>query len=101
MRVEPPSVGIAVNGYGSDFQDRIATFTEGTGAAGAATQAWNILIELTGNETIVTVDMGKAQTVVKMDKNYDVPVDTPVGIAVDRAKVCLFDPATGDRIRAA
>jgi multiple sugar transport system ATP-binding protein len=57
--------------------------------------------ELTGNETIVTLQMGKAQTVVKMDKNYDVPADTPVGITIDRAKVCLFDPASGERIRAA
>ena len=57
--------------------------------------------ELTGNETIVTVQMGKAQTVVKMDKNYDVAADTPVGVTVDRAKLCLFDPASGERIRAA
>ncbi|HET7717880.1 MAG TPA: ABC transporter ATP-binding protein [Bauldia sp.] len=56
--------------------------------------------ELTGNETIVTLQMAKAQAVVKMDKNYDVPVDAAVGIAVDRAKLCLFDPATGDRIAA-
>ncbi len=41
--------GIAVNGYASDFQDRIASFTEGSGVAGAAEQAWNILKELTGN----------------------------------------------------
>jgi len=41
--------GIAVINYGSDFQDRIASFTEGTGAEGAAQQAWNILIELTGH----------------------------------------------------
>jgi multiple sugar transport system ATP-binding protein len=57
--------------------------------------------ELTGNETIVTLQMGKAQTVVKMDKNYDVPADTVVGVTVDRAKLCLFDPASGERIRTA
>jgi multiple sugar transport system ATP-binding protein len=56
--------------------------------------------ELTGNETIVTVTVGKGQTVVKMDKNYDVPADTPVGIAINRDKICLFDQAKGDRIRA-
>jgi multiple sugar transport system ATP-binding protein len=56
--------------------------------------------ELTGNETIVTVQVGKAQAVVKMDKNYEVPANTPVGIAIDRAKVCLFDQANGDRITA-
>ncbi len=56
--------------------------------------------ELTGNETIVTVQCGKAQVVVKMDKNYDVPANTAVGIMIDRDKVCVFDAATGDRVRA-
>ncbi len=35
-----------------------------------------------------------------MDKNYEVPVDTGVGIAIDRSKLSLFDPATGERIAA-
>ena len=60
--------------------------------AGADLRAAVYACELTGNETIVTLQMGKAQVVVKMDKNYDVPVDTVVGVAVDRAKLCLFDP---------
>ena len=54
--------------------------------------------EFTGNETIVTVQLGKTQVVVKMDKNYDMPVDTSVGIAIDSGKLRLFDAATGDRI---
>jgi len=68
--------------------------------AGADLRAAVYACELTGNETIVTLQMGKAQTVVKMDKNYDVPADTVVGVTVDRAKVCLFDPASGERIAA-
>ena len=56
--------------------------------------------ELTGNETIVTVQLGKVQAVVKMDKNYDVRADTPVGITIDRGKVRLFDPASGNRVTA-
>ena len=56
--------------------------------------------ELTGNETIVTVQVGKGQTVVKMDKNYDVPADTPVGIAIDRDKIRMFDEVKGDRLAA-
>ena len=56
--------------------------------------------ELTGNETIVTVEVGKGQCVVKMDKNYDVPADTPVGIAIDRDKIRMFDEAKGDRLAA-
>jgi multiple sugar transport system ATP-binding protein len=69
--------------------------------AGADLRAAVYACELTGNETIVTLQMGKAQTVVKMDKNFDVPVDTIVGVTVDRAKLCLFDPASGERIRTA
>jgi multiple sugar transport system ATP-binding protein len=56
--------------------------------------------ELTGNETIVTCRIGKAQVVVKMDKNFDVPVDSAVGIGIDRAKLSLFDPVSGDKIHA-
>jgi multiple sugar transport system ATP-binding protein len=54
--------------------------------------------ELTGNETAVTCAVGEAQVVVKMDKSFDLAPDTPVGLAVDRAKLCLFDAATGERL---
>ena len=69
--------------------------------AGADLRASVYACELTGNETIVTVQLGKTQAVVKMDKNYDMPVDTSVGIAIDSGKLRLFDSATGDRIAAA
>jgi multiple sugar transport system ATP-binding protein len=55
--------------------------------------------ELTGNETIVTCTVGDSQVVVKMDKDFDVAIDEPVGIKIDARKACLFDPATGDRVR--
>ena len=42
--------------------------------------------ELTGNETIITVKSASRMALVKMDKNYEVPVDTGVGIAIDRSK---------------
>ena len=54
--------------------------------------------ELTGNETVVTCQTGDAQVVVKMDKDFDVPADSAVGIAIDRAKLCVFDAETGNRI---
>ncbi len=54
--------------------------------------------ELMGNETAVTCQIGKVQVVVKMDKDFDVAADTPVGIAIDRAKLCVFDATTGERI---
>jgi multiple sugar transport system ATP-binding protein len=56
--------------------------------------------ELTGNETIVTCTLSDAQVVVKMDKDFDVPIDAPVGIQINNRKACLFDPATGERVRA-
>ncbi|MCB1497620.1 MAG: ABC transporter ATP-binding protein [Bauldia sp.] len=54
--------------------------------------------ELTGNETIVTCQMGESQVVVKMDKNYDMPSDTVVALSIAEEKMCLFDPESGDRI---
>ena len=55
--------------------------------------------ELTGNETIVTCRLGGGQAVVKMDKSFDIPLDAPVGIRIDAAKLCLFDQASGERLR--
>jgi multiple sugar transport system ATP-binding protein len=55
--------------------------------------------ELTGNETIVTCTLGDGQAVVKMDKDFEVAIDAPVGVKIDARKACLFDPAGGDRIR--
>ncbi|MEQ9689567.1 MAG: ABC transporter ATP-binding protein [Bauldia litoralis] len=54
--------------------------------------------ELTGNETIVTCQMGKSQIVVKMDKNFDMPPNAPVALSIDEEKICLFDADSGDKI---
>jgi multiple sugar transport system ATP-binding protein len=54
--------------------------------------------EQTGNETIVTCTVGSGQAIVKMDKDFDVAIDTPVGIRIDGRKASLFDPETGDRL---
>jgi len=56
--------------------------------------------ELTGNETIVTCTLGSAQVIVQMDKDFDVAIDAAVGIKINARKACLFDPETGNRIRA-
>jgi multiple sugar transport system ATP-binding protein len=55
--------------------------------------------ELTGNETIVTCRLGAAQVIVQMDKDFEVAIDAQVGIKVNARKACLFDPASGNRIR--
>jgi multiple sugar transport system ATP-binding protein len=54
--------------------------------------------ELTGNETVVTCQVGREQVVVKTDKGFDLAADTPIGLAIDRAKLRLFDAETGERI---
>jgi multiple sugar transport system ATP-binding protein len=55
--------------------------------------------ELTGNETIVTCTLGGTQAIVQMDKDFDVAFDAAIGIKINAKKACLFDPASGDRIR--
>ena len=54
--------------------------------------------ELTGNETVVTCQVDGEQVVVKTDKSFDLPPDTPIGLSIDRAKLRVFDAETGDRI---
>jgi multiple sugar transport system ATP-binding protein len=54
--------------------------------------------ELTGNETVVTCRSGKEVVVVKMDKSFDIPADTNVGIVIDRAQFRVFDAETGERL---
>ncbi len=56
--------------------------------------------EMTGNETIVTCTVGKGNVIVKADKDFDRPIDETLHIAGDRNKVCVFDAASGERIRA-
>ncbi len=55
--------------------------------------------EMTGNETIVTCSAAKDPILVKAGKDYDAPINAPVHLAVDAAKVCLFDSRSGERIR--
>jgi multiple sugar transport system ATP-binding protein len=55
--------------------------------------------EMTGNETIVTCTVGDHQVVVKMNKDFDRPIKAPIGVHVDPAKICLFDNASGERLR--
>ena len=69
-----------------------------TAPADADLEATIYASELTGNETVVTCQVGKEQVVVKTDKSFDLAPDTPIGLAIDRAKLRLFDAETGDRI---
>jgi multiple sugar transport system ATP-binding protein len=55
--------------------------------------------EMTGNETIVACSLSKTLMLVKAGKDYDAPIDAAVHVAVDTAKICLFDTNSGQRIR--
>jgi len=68
---------------------------------GGALSASVFAVEMTGNETIVTCTIAGSQVVARMDKGYDAAIDAPVGIAVEADKTCLFDGASGARVRAA
>ena len=58
-------------------------------------------VELTGDQTIVTVKLGESDITVREDKEYEGVIDQTVKIKVDESKVFLFDAKTGDRIRSA
>jgi multiple sugar transport system ATP-binding protein len=56
--------------------------------------------EMTGNETIVTCTVGSGMVIVKADKDFDIAMDETVHIAGDASKACVFDSASGERLRA-
>ncbi len=97
-----PEGRIAVDGHAArngvilGFRPEDATIVE---PAAADLRATVFACELTGNETIVTCTLGSTQVIVQMGKDFDVAVDSTVGIKVDARKACLFDPDTGNRIR--
>ncbi len=57
--------------------------------------------ELTGNETIVTCTVAGATLVVRMDKDFDEPMGSEVGIALKSGRQFFFDGATGRRLHPA
>ena len=67
--------------------------------AGAQLSGTVYSTEMTGNETIVTCSAGKDIVLVKAGKEFDAPINAPIHIAVDPAKVCLFETMSGERIR--
>jgi multiple sugar transport system ATP-binding protein len=78
------------------FRPEDARIAEPGGAQLAATV---YSTEMTGHETIVTCSLAKQPILVKAGKDYDAPINAPVHVAIDPAKICLFDTASGERIR--
>ncbi len=62
-------------------------------------QGTTYAIELTGNETLVTCQVGESLVIVKMDKDYDEKIGTAVGIALANEQVFFFDAESGTRLR--
>ncbi|MEX0695983.1 MAG: ABC transporter ATP-binding protein [Dongiaceae bacterium] len=56
--------------------------------------------ELTGEQTLVTVQVGEAMMAIKMPKDYDVDFDTTVGVRFPFDQGFLFDTESGERIAA-
>jgi len=56
-------------------------------------------IELTGENTLVTVRVGKQHVIARADRFYRNEIDAPVGITVNTEHVYLFDGNSEQRIR--
>jgi multiple sugar transport system ATP-binding protein len=56
-------------------------------------------VEPTGDLTFATVTVGDSAIVVKAPRDYRAAIDTPVGLVADPARVLLFDPTDGRRLR--
>lgn len=56
-------------------------------------------IELTGENTLVTVLIGKQHVIARADRFYRNEIDAPVGIKVNTEHAYLFDAKTEQRIR--
>jgi len=55
-------------------------------------------VELTGESTLVTADVGGARVSARADRAFRAPIGTSVGLAIDAARLSLFDPATTLRL---
>ncbi len=57
-------------------------------------------VELTGDATLVTLRLRDGFVALRADKDFDQPIDSPIAVRVDPAKIFLFDAETEERIRA-
>jgi multiple sugar transport system ATP-binding protein len=55
-------------------------------------------VELTGESTLVTADVGGARLSARADRAFRAPIGTPIGLAIDAARLSLFDPSTTLRL---
>jgi multiple sugar transport system ATP-binding protein len=67
-------------------------------AAGQGIGAKVVVVEPTGAETELVLDVGGEQLIVVLHGRTDVQPDQPVGLVIDGAKAHLFDDGNGQRI---
>lgn len=68
---------------------------QGTGLFDATVYAF----EMTGDQTLVTLEVGETHLAVKMPKDYDAEYGNKVSIQFPEESGYLFDTASGDRLR--
>ena len=56
--------------------------------------------EMTGEQTLVTIEKGGATLVIKMPKDCDVAYGSPVGVRFPPGRGFVFDASSGQRLSA-
>ena len=97
-----PGVEVPGTGHGSRPKavlgarpEDLTITTAGDGHLSAAIYS----VELTGDATLVTLRLRDGFVALRADKDFDQPIDSPIAVRVDPAKIFLFDAETEERIR--
>lgn len=56
-------------------------------------------VELTGEQTLVTIELDQAHFVIKMSKDFETDIGSRVGVRFAASQGYLFDTVTGNRLR--
>ncbi len=56
-------------------------------------------MELTGEATLVTADVGGSRLSARADRGFRAAIGTPIGLALDTSRLSLFDPGTTLRLK--
>ena len=56
-------------------------------------------VEMTGDQSLVTVESGKTHIVIKMPKDFEIGIGRDVGVRFAAGRGFMFDTISGDRLR--
>ncbi len=95
--IDLPIIGVAKNaqttlGFRPEDAEIIAS---GSGLFDAKIYA----IEMTGEQTLVTVETGKTHIVIKMPKDFETDIGRDAGVRIAAGHGFMFDTISGDRLR--